>query len=268
MPTFEPFAALRPDSKYATDFSALPYDVYSREEARAEIRRRPLSFLRIDKAEATLPSLIAEDDPRVYQQATLAFEESQTNGILQLDSDETYYIYQLSDGSHTQSGFVGCVAVADYETNQIRKHEFTRPDKERDRVRHVEHLEAHTGPILLAHQTDTQLQEIISTITANDPLYDFTVDGITHRIFKVVDRNHLLTIGSQFARHDALYIADGHHRGCNCAAIGASRTDQEEAQRFLAVSFPQDELRILGYHRVVEDLYGQSVVDFLERLAH
>lgn len=267
MPTFEPFAALRPDSKYAAEFAALPYDVYSREEARSEIRRHPLSFLRIDKAEATLPSLIAEDDPRVYQQAALAFEESQTNGILQLDADETYYIYQLSDGTHTQSGFVGCVAVSDYETNQIRKHEFTRPDKERDRVRHVEQLQAHTGPILLAHQTDAQLEAIVTTITAGDPLYDFTVDGVTHRIYKITDRNHLLTIGSQFARHDALYIADGHHRAA-AAAIVASRTDQEEAQRFLGVSFPQDQLRILGYHRVVEDLYGQSVVDFLERLAH
>ncbi|HCV52074.1 MAG TPA: DUF1015 domain-containing protein, partial [Exiguobacterium sp.] len=131
----------------------------------------------------------------------------------------------------------------------------------------VEHLKAHTGPILLAHQTDAQLQEIVSTITAGDSLYDFTVDGITHRIFKVIDRHHLLTIGSQFARHDALYIADGHHRAA-AAAVAASRTDQEEAQRFLGVSFPQEQLRILGYHRVVEDLYGQSVVDFLERLAH
>ncbi len=267
MPTFEPFHALRPDSKYAEAFSSLPYDVFNRAEGRAEVRRRPLSFLRIDKAEVTLPDLIDDHDPRVYQQAALHFKEAVERHILTLDDVESYYLYRLSDGIHTQTGFVGCVSVSDYDQGIIRKHEFTRPDKERDRVRHVQALAAHTGPILLAHHPDTELDRIVAEQDKQPPLYQFTAeDGIEHTIFKVTDREAMMTIGSQFARHDHLYIADGHHRA-EAASQVARLNDHDDAGLFLAVSFSRDQLNIQGYHRVVEDLYGQSVEELLTRIS-
>lgn len=268
MPTFEPFQALRPQSKYAETFSSLPYDVFNRAEGRVEVRRRPLSFLRIDKAEVTLPDLIDEHDMRVYQQAALHFKDARDSQILKLDEDECYYLYRLRDGEHVQTGFVGCVSVSDYDDGFIRKHEFTRPDKERDRVRQINALEAHTGPILLAHQPDDELNRIIAEQSTNVPLYQFTTeDGIEHTIFKITNRSDMLTIGSQFARHDALYIADGHHRAEAASKVAKLHPDNEEAQLFLAVSFSSDQLKIMGYHRAVEDLYGQSVDELLERIS-
>lgn len=269
MPTFEPFQALRPQQKYAEAFAALPYDVVNRSEGRAEVRRHPLSFLRIDKAEVTLPDLIDDHDPRVYQQAALHFKDARDSHILELDADECYYLYRLRDGQHIQTGFVGCASVEDYDAGLIRKHEFTRPDKERDRVRQVDALHAHTGPILLAHEPDKELDRIIVEQTAQNPLYQFIAeDGIEHTIFKVTDRAAMLTIGSQFARHDALYIADGHHRAEAASQVAKLHPDNEAAQLFLTVSFSSDQLKILGYHRVVEDLYGQSVAELLERIRH
>jgi len=259
MTSFEPFRALRPKPEAAPDIASLPYDVFTDDEARREVENRPLSFLRADKAESTMDVVEHE---RIPGRARDNFEKLLPFFV---EEDPSCYLYRLTEGDMSQTGFAGCVSVSDYENGVIRKHEHTRPDKERDRIRHVEALQAHTGPILLAHKPDGTLSAIAGQVSRNIPLYDFVADdGVRHTIWKT-SAEESEDIKRAFSGHVALYIADGHHRAAAAAAV-AGTSASPEARRFLAVSFPSDELRILGYHRIVQDL-PVSEDEFLDRLS-
>lgn len=259
MTSFEPFRGLRPKPEAASDIASLPYDVFTDDEARKEVENRPLSFLRADKAESTMDVVEQEKIPG---RARVNFEKLLPYFV---EDDPSCYLYRLTEGDRSQTGFAGCVSVADYENGVIRKHEHTRPDKELDRVRHVEALQAHTGPILLAHKPDDILSGIAEQVSRSTPLYDFEAeDGVRHTIWKT-SADVSQEIKRAFSGHEALYIADGHHRAAAAAAV-ARTSASPEASRFLAVSFPADELRILGYHRIVQNLPG-SEEEFIDHVS-
>ncbi|MDR1824180.1 MAG: DUF1015 family protein [Bifidobacteriaceae bacterium] len=270
---FRPFRAIRPrDGEAAARVAALPYDVMTAAEARAMVADKPDSFLHVDKAEIDLDPAIDPYSDQVYQQAAANLADLQRRGRLIRDPQPTYYLYQLTMDGRTQTGLVGCASVDDYLDGAIKKHELTRADKEEDRVRHVDTLNANTGPIFLAQRPDPDLDTLVQAWLANHPpVYDFMADsGVRHTVFRVGDPATVERITALFQQVPALYIADGHHRCASAVRVAGLRRDahpgyggDEEFNFFLAVVFPSNQLHIMDYNRVVADLNGLSVPGFL-----
>lgn len=274
MATVKPFLCVRPRADVADRVAALPYDVYNREEAKKETLREPLSFLKIDRAETQLPDTVDMYDASVYEKAKELLNGMIEDGILLEDSEECYYVYELIMSGRSQTGIVACVSIDDYLNNVIRKHENTREDKEIDRIKHVDVLNAQTGPIFLAYQSQKRIDQVVEDVKKEEPLYHFTaVDGITHTVWRVSDKDSIFLIKKAFADIDNIYIADGHHRAASAVKVGLKRredhpefTGEEPFNYFLSVLFPHDQLQILPYNRVVKDLNGLSKDEFLAKL--
>ena len=263
-----PFAALRPRSADAAAVAAPPYDVLSSEEARQAASDKPLSFLHISKAEIDLPPDIDHHAPQVYARSAENFQRLIDAGVLCRDTQPCYYVYRLVMGEHVQTGLVAVASVAAYDTNRIRKHEFTRPDKEDDRVRQIEALNAQTGPVLLAHPDSAEAERLVSQATDTLPVADVTTaGGIRHTLWVIEDADTMARISQVFAAMPTLYIADGHHRSAAAARVAAARRGREgspvSAEFFLSVIFPVSQMLIMDYNRVVRDLNGLSEEAFL-----
>lgn len=276
MPTIKPFAAVRPAPELAARVAALPYDVVDTREAREIVAQNPYSFLRIDRAEVDLEPGIDVHDLRVYRQVRENLDRMLSEKVFIQDQDENYYIYRLALGEHQQLGLVACAAVDDYLNNIIKKHEHTRPDKEQDRVRHIEACNAHTGPIFLTYRAKEEIDALISRwIQNHQPVYHFTgPGGVEHTVWVVDDAATKEQLTAAFGGVEALYIADGHHRCAAAARVALQRREQdldysgkEEYNYFLGVLFPHNQLQILDYNRVVEDLNGLTPDQFKEKVA-
>ncbi len=271
MPLIKPFAGLRPAPGRASEIAAPPYDVLSTAEARVRAEGKPWSFLHISKPEIDLPADTDPYAPEVYAKAVANMKVMLDQRILQQDDKACYYAYRLVMGKHVQTGLVVAASVADYDTNRIRKHEFTRPDKEDDRVRQIEALNAQTGPVLLAYPGSAHADELIAAASKGAADVDVTADdGIRHMIWVVRDDKLIADISHVFDAMPALYIADGHHRSAAASRIAAAKrkagSKGGEADYFLAVVFPHHQMKILDYNRVVKDLNGRSEAEFLARV--
>lgn len=272
MAIFKPFRAVRPVSEYADKIAALPYDVMNSKEAAEAVKGNPLSFLHVDKAEIDLPEGTDLYSEEVYLKARenlLALEEK---GYCRQDDAPCFYIYRQIMNGRSQTGIVGCASIDDYLEGRIKRHEFTRADKEADRIRHVDYCDANTGPIFLCYRDSKVISDTVKTWKENhNPVYDFvTDDGIGNTVWVIDDEETNRIIADAFAKTDALYIADGHHRCASAVKVGLKRREEnpdysgnEEFNFFLAVSFPADELEIMDYNRVMKDLGGKTEEEFL-----
>lgn len=274
MPKVTPFQCVRPAPNLAPRIAALPYDVYNRREALAEVQREPLSFLKIDRAETQFPDDVDTYDPRVYAKAKELLEGMIADGSFMMEETPCYYIYELIMEGRSQTGIVACSSVDDYQNQLIKKHENTREEKELDRIRHVDTTNAHTGPIFLVYRSVEKINEIIDAVKKETPLYNFaSSDGITHKVWRISSANLLSQLEILFEQIPCTYIADGHHRCASAVKVGLKRrtlhpdyTGKEEFNRFLSVLFPDDQLYIMPYNRVVQDLNGLSSEAFLEEI--
>ncbi len=273
MNLIQPFAALRPAPGRADDVVAPPYDVLSTAEARERAQGRPWSFLHISKPEIDLPAGTDPYAPEVYAKAAENLRAMVASGVLARDPAPCYYAYRIVMGTHSQTGLVAAASVADYDTNRIRKHEFTRPDKEDDRVRQIDALDAQTGPVLLAYPDAPEVDAILAAAAAGTPDSDATLDGVRHTLWVIRDTGMQARLTAAFNAMHALYIADGHHRSASASRIAAARraanpghTGEAPYNHFLSVIFPAHEMRIMDYNRVITDLNGLSAQDFLDRL--
>lgn len=268
MPLIRPFAGLRPARGRAGDVVAPPYDVLDTVEARERARDRPWSFLHVSRAEIDLPEGTDPYDPAVYRKAAANLQGMIDAGVLQRDDRPCYYVYRLVMGEHRQLGLVAAASVSDYDSNRIRKHEFTRPDKEDDRVRQIEALDAQTGPVLLAYRSRPEVDALLESMTAGDPDCDLVADdGIAHSLWVVRDAGQVDAVSAAFDAMDALYIADGHHRSAAASRVAATRAaTSDSAGYFLTVIFPHNQMQILDYNRVVRDLNGMTPEVFLAGL--
>ncbi len=273
MAQIKPFLAVRPTEELADRVAALPYDVYNRQEAKQEVLREPVSFLKIDRAETQFSDDVDTYADCVYEKARELFQQMEAEGTYISDNDSSYYIYQLTMDGRKQTGIVACASVDDYLNNVIKKHENTREEKEQDRIRHVDTLGAQTGPIFLAYRSQKVINDVVeSVITQEKALYDFTaVDGIGHAVWKIADTDKVAAIQQAFAAIDDIYIADGHHRAASAVKVGLKRRNEnpdydgtEEFNFFLSVLFPDDQLMIMDYNRCVKDLNGLSTEEFLK----
>jgi uncharacterized protein (DUF1015 family) len=263
-----PFAALRPAAGYASQVAAPPYDVLSSDEARVLVGGNGYSFLHVDKAEIDLPEDTGVHDAAVYAKAGENLRRMADTGVLIQEAVSAFYIYRLTMNGRSQTGLACCVDAADNETGIVKKHEFTRPDKEQDRVDHVLACSAHTGPIFMAYKSNAQLtDEMRSWCENNAPVYDFvSEDGVGHTVWVVDDAAAVRAIEAAAETVPCIYIADGHHR--SAAAVRVSKmVDRDEAGRYLTVMFPQDELEILDYNRVVKDLNGLTAEGFIKTIS-
>ena len=274
MAEVKPFQCIRPDAGVAGRVAALPYDVYNREEAKQEILREPLSFLKIDRAETQFPEDVDTYDPRVYVMVKELLTEMIHKGFLIKDMEECYYIYELTMEGRSQTGLVACASIDDYINGVIKKHENTREDKEQDRINHVDICNAQTGPIFLAYRSRQEINEVVEEVKGEVPLYSFTsVDKITHRIWRISDNVRIMALKDAFTKIGSIYIADGHHRAASAVKVGLKRrkehpgfTGREEFNSFLSVLFPHDQLMIMPYNRAVRDLNNLSTREFIDRI--
>lgn len=275
MATIKPFYCIHPAKDVAHRVAALPYDVYNRSEAKVVAAKDELSFLNIDRAETQFPDDVDTYADCVYAKAAELLNNRINDGTFVTDSTRNYYIYELTMEGRTQTGIVACASIDDYVGNVIKKHENTRADKEEDRIRHVDTCNAQTGPIFLAYRRNETIYSVVTKTKKQAPLYDFTSDdGITHRVFVISDPADVTAVCDAFASIDSIYIADGHHRAASAVKVGLKRRSEnpgydgtEEFNFFLSVLFPEDELKILPYNRVVKDLNGYSKEEFLARIA-
>ena len=273
MSLIRPFTGLRPAPDRAGDVAAPPYDVLNTDEARARAAGKPWSFLHISKPEIDLPEGTNPYAPEVYAKAAANLARMLQDGVLMRDPESSYYIYRLTLGDHSQTGLVAVASVPDYDSNRIRRHEFTRPDKEDDRVRQIDALNAQTGPVFLAYPEAPGIDAILTQATGYVPEVDIVADtGVRHEIWVLRERSVIQALTAAFDALPALYIADGHHRSAAASRIAATRraanpahTGTESYNYFLAVIFPHHQLRILDYNRVVKDLNGLTSEQLLAR---
>ncbi len=267
MKLITPFRGLRPAAGQAEAVAAPPYDVLSTEEARLRAANRPWSFLHISKPEIDLPPDTNPYAPEVYAKAAENLQRMLSAGILERDEQPCYYAYRLTMGSHVQTGLVAAAAVAEYDVNRIKKHEFTRPDKEDDRVRQIEALNAQTGPVLLVYPPSVQADALLAKAASGEPAADLTaLDGIRHTLWVIRDAQLIEDISTAIDALPSLYIADGHHRSAAASRVAAGRRKgnaDASSDYFLSVIFPHHQMRIMDYNRVVKDLMGQSEAEFL-----
>ena len=274
MSDIRPFCAVRPNETFASKIAALPYDVYTRKEAKKEVEKNPLSFLKIDRPETMFPDEMDMYAPKVYQKARKVLEEMIEKGEFIQDETPCYYLYELTRNGHRQTGIAACASIDDYFNGTIKKHENTREEKEQDRIRHVDTLDTQTGPIFLAYRLDAVLKEIIEETKRKTPVYDFiSEDKITHRVWVIDESEMMERIQQCFVKINKIYIADGHHRAASAIKVGCKRrkehpgyTGEEEFNYFLCTLFAEEELEILDYNRVVKDLNGLSEIEFLEKI--
>jgi uncharacterized protein (DUF1015 family) len=275
MPLIRPFAGLRPAPGRAAEVVAPPYDVLNTDEARVRTAGKPWSFLHISKPEIDLPPDTDPYDPLVYAKGKENFERMLREGVLVRDPQPYYYLYRLVMGTHTQTGIVAAASVPDYDSNRIRKHEFTRPDKEDDRVRQIDALNAQTGPVFLTYRHSGVIDALAGRVADGTPEVDVTADdGVRHTLWAIRDAGQIDAITRTFDAMDCLYIADGHHRSAAASRVAAARkaanprhTGEEAYNYFLAVIFPDNQMQILDYNRVIKDLHGLAPAAFLEKLA-
>ncbi|HKM34355.1 MAG TPA: DUF1015 family protein [Lachnospiraceae bacterium] len=275
MALMKPFRAIRPAKGKESSIAALPYDVYTREEAKEAVKNAPLSFLKIDRAETQFTDEVDIYDDCVYQKAKEILSEQIQNGDYMIEDESCFYLYELIMNGRSQTGIVGCASIDDYLNDVIKKHENTRADKEVDRIRHVDTLNAQTGPIFMAYRDNLTLYEIVEKNKRTIPIYDFTSeDGIIHRVYVIQESDDINKISEAFAGMNQIYIADGHHRCASAVKVGLKRRMQnpnysgnEEFNYFLSVLFPDSELMIMDYNRVIRDLNGFTNNEFLEKVS-
>ena len=263
-----PFAALRPTPKAAPLVASVPYDVVSSDEARALASGNPLSFLHVSRPEIDMGANADPHSPAAYEQAAKAFEVLKSEAPLVVEEIPSLYVYRLHMGNHVQTGMAACFSIDEYDRDLIKKHEKTRPDKEDDRTKHMLAIGAQTGPVFLTYRASKAVDGIVSRVVTGTPLFDITAaDGVRHLIWQVPS-NENQAIVDAFAKIDALYIADGHHRAASAARARQSLAAKGsgEHDRLLAVAFPDNQMQVLPYNRVVRDLNGMSAESFLERL--
>jgi uncharacterized protein (DUF1015 family) len=274
MPLIRPFAGLRPAAGRAAEVIAPPYDVLSSDEARARAAGKPWSFLHISKPEIDLPAGTDPYAPQVYAKAAENLGLMIRKGILSRDPAPCYYVYRLVMGKHVQTGLVAAASLAEYESNRIRKHEHTQTEKENDRVRQIDALNAQTGPVMVAYPDAPEVDAILARCSAGSPDADATADGgVRHSLWVVRDAGIQAQLTRAFDALPALYIADGHHRSAAASRVAAARraanprhTGEENYNYFLVVVFPHHEMQILDYNRVVADLNGMDAATFLSRV--
>ena len=271
MATISPFKAVRPTSSYALQVASPPYDVLSSQEARDAVAGNPYSFLHVTKSEVDMPADLSIYDVSVYEKAMSNLAAMLQKGILLQEEKACYYIYELTMDGISQTGLVCCSSVDDYENDIIKKHEYTRPEKEQDRINHIAISGAQTGNVFLAYRNVAAMDKLIGEWKTNHaPIYDFKADdGILHRIWVVDEDKTVSTITVTFAHEvPCTYIADGHHRAASAAKVRKSLGDKAgpEANGFLTTLFPADELRILPYNRVIKDLNGMTPEDLISAL--
>ncbi|MBR1770471.1 MAG: DUF1015 domain-containing protein [Lachnospiraceae bacterium] len=274
MAVIRPFRAYRPTKGMESKIAALPYDVYNRAEACAVVQQNPDSFLAIDRAETQFGPEVSTYAPEVYAKARDMIRERIEKGAFIQEEKACYYLYEQTMDGRSQTGIVACASIDDYQNNVIKKHENTRADKEQDRINHVDVCNMQTGPIFLAYRSNAVLQELTGKVKRQEPLYDFvSEDGIGHRVWVVGDAEDIRTVEETFGTISEIYIADGHHRCASAVKVGLKRraehpdyTGDEEFNYFLSVLFPDEELKILDYNRVVKDLNGLTAEQFIDKV--
>jgi uncharacterized protein (DUF1015 family) len=270
MSALYPFRALRPAASAASRVASVPYDVVNTAEARALADGNPLSFLRVTRSEIDLPPDTNPYDPIVYARAVENLAALTADAPLIEDDTPSLYCYRLRMGDHEQTGVAGCFSVDEYNRDLVKKHEKTRRDKEDDRTRHITELRAQTGLVFLTYKARADVNATVAGVTRTVPEYDFTApDGVTHTLWRVTGGD-VDALVAAFARLDALYIADGHHRAASAsrasATLEARGAAGDEARRFVAVAFPDDQMKILAYNRIVRDLAGHTPQSLLEAI--
>ena len=274
MTVLKPFKGIRPLKDKAHLIAAKPYDVLTSEEARIEAKGNPLSFLHVSKSEIDLPLGTDPYSPVVYKKAKENFQIMMDEGIFFQDKKECLYVYSQTMNGKTQYGLVGCASVDDYFNNVIKKHELTRPDKEKDRTTHLDVTNLNTGPVFITYPDNIEIDEIIDKVIQIKPEYDFkAIDGVQHTLWIIDDDNLIQKLVLLFKQIPSVYIADGHHRSASGAGVGKKRrehnkshTGKEEYNFFLAVHFPTSQLNIMDYNRAVKDLNGLAIGNFMENL--
>ncbi len=275
MAVIKPFRAIRPNKALVHKVAALPYDVYNRAEAREAALKEPVSFLNIDRPESQFPEDYDMYATEVYEKAASMLKEQRTQGIYVQEDLPCFYLYELTMDGRSQTGLVACASIDDYLNQVIKKHENTREEKEQDRIRHVDTCSTQTGPIFLAYRRNESIEAIVSAEKKKAPVYDFiSEDGIGHRVWIVSDKDAVEGIAKGFSGISQIYIADGHHRAASAVKVGLKRRDaagtytgEEEFNYFLSVLFPENELKILPYYRVVKDLNGKTAEEFISEIS-
>ncbi len=255
-----PFRALRPRADLAKKIAALPYDVYNRNEAREAVKEDEYTFLRIDRPETQFPEGYDMYAPEVYEKAREMLDRMTADGLFVQEEREAYYVYELVMDGRSQVGIGACASVDDYDAQVIKKHENTRAEKEADRIRHVDVCSAQTGPIFLAYRRREELEREVKLAMEGEPVYDFTAaDGVVHRLWVIDEAKAVERIRNAFLRVNEIYIADGHHRCASAVRVSRKRraafpgyTGREAFNYFLSVLFPDDQLMIMDYNRVVK----------------
>lgn len=271
----KPFMAIRPSKERAEKVAALPYDVMNSQEAREMVKDNPYSFLHVDKAEIDLDKDIDIYDAKVYEKAKANIDKFLNEGTFIQDKERYFYVYRLIMGNVEQTGIVATASVDDYIEDRIKKHEFTREEKELDRIRHVDTCNANTGPIFLTYPKVSAIDSIVDKTVKGEPEYDFTSeDGVKHTVWVIKDESDIKNIEEEFKKVPALYIADGHHRAASAVKVGQKRreekkdyTGEEEFNFFLSVIFPSDQLHIMDYNRIIKDLNGSSEEEFKNKIS-
>ncbi len=268
------FPGLRPTPEHVSAVAAPPYDVMSEAEARKMVAGRPWSFLHISRPEVDLPEGTDPYSPEVYAKAAENLAKMRDEGILAQDGNNSYYVYRLTMGEHQQTGLVAAASVDAYDQDRIKKHEFTRPKKEDDRVRQIEALQAQTGPVFLVYRSNDVVDSTLAKISSNTPDMDVTAaDGVRHEIWVASETDTVAKLTDAFDAMDALYVADGHHRSAAASRVAASskatnpsHTGEEDYNYFLSVIFPHNQMQIMDYNRVVRDLNGMDKETFLQKI--
>ncbi len=274
MAIFKPFQGYRPPAEIVKELASRPYDVLNSEEARAEAGDNPYCFLRVVKPEIELSKGTNLYSQEVYDKAKANFQVFIEKGYLVQDKKRHFYVYAQRWGEKTQYGIVGCAGVEDYLNNNIKKHELTRPDKEEDRMKHVRELNANAEPVFFSYPSNQQIDAIVSGLVKDAPVYDFVADdGFGHQFWVIDDDAVITRLEQLFSEVPAFYVADGHHRTAAAALVGNEKkeknpghTGDEEYNLFMAVVFPDNQLTIIDYNRVVKDLNGLSKTEFLNLL--
>ncbi len=264
MASVKPFRALRPKTDLASEICELPYDVLSSEEAREAVDGRPHSFFHVSKPEVDLAPGTDPFDSAVYAKGRENFDRLMQGGFLKQDEQASYYLYRQIMGEHSQVGLVAVASCEEYDKGIVKKHEFTRPDKEDDRVRHMEALDAQTGPVFLTYPAQVDLDAQFASIIEQAPEIDFVgKDDVRHSSWTITDSALIASIEEQFRAIPTLYIADGHHRSAAASRVAVSRKGENHSGDFLTVLFPHNQMQILAYNRFVKDLNGRSTDEFL-----
>lgn len=274
MPKVTPFKGIRPNPSVVEKVAALPYDVYNRKEACEVVKAEPLSFLAIDRAETQFSSDVDTYAPCVYEKARELLDARIADGTFIQDEKEVYYVYALTMDGRTQTGIVACSDLDDYQNNIIKKHENTRESKEQDRIRHVDSTDAHTGPIFLVYRQSEEIRQVVENAKAKEAIYSFVADdGVKHEAWIIDQAQDIQIIKEGFQKIPATYIADGHHRCASAVKVGLKRrqenpnyTGDEEYNRFLSVLFPDDEMMIMDYNRVLKDFNGLTKEELILKL--